>query len=219
MVRLLLIFLAFVMMVILIGCNGHQVDRLQILADYGVNTENDLSAKKLKTAMAKMLPGAGSVRALEQKFEYIFKDQPDVHQSLAGEFERYHKIESDPALQMKEVKRLQRANEDNELVTFWLDQLSIFGSAEAHYMLHGYGNLPKDIEPRYLIFAAEHGILAAQVDLANWYEKRNAKGDLKKAYYWYLVLQSQGRNYVDEIARVTNRLSERDMREIEGKVK
>lgn len=139
--------------------------------------------------------------------------------SVSDEFRRYHKIEADPILQMKEVERLQAANEDNDLMIFWLDQLALNGNPEAHYMLHGYGSLHPDILPRNLIFAAEHGILDAQVDLGDWYAKRNQEDDMKKAYYWYLAAQAQGRDLPIRIAKIPHHLPANEMRDVEGKVK
>ncbi len=122
----------FVLAVLIIGVGAaseQQNDRLIILADYGVTVDEEMRPAELKLALAKMLPDVGSVTALESKFKFIFQDQPEVLRSLDDEFERYQKIESDPALQIAEVERLKKAKEDRDLIEFWLDRLAIAGDA------------------------------------------------------------------------------------------
>ncbi|WP_417830980.1 hypothetical protein [Terasakiella sp.] len=214
--------LAATMMVTVMGlsaCTGQQNERVQILTDYGVTVDDGITTAELQTAMAKMLSHEGSVTALKDKFRYTFEDQPDVLQSLAGEFDRYHKIESDPVLKMQEAKRLNKISVDNDLTEFWLDQLALDGNPEAHYMLSALGGLHPDVLPRNLIFAAEHGIVDAQVDLGDWYVKRNKGDDMKEAYYWYLKAQSQGRDLPIRIAKIPHRLPANEMREVEGRIK
>ncbi len=214
--------LAAILMISVMGlsaCTGIHNERVKILADYGITVNDDITTAELKTAMAKMLPDEGSVTALETKFKYIFEAQPEVLHPLADEFARYYKIESDPVLQMAEAKKLNKPSGDKDLTEFWLDQLAMDGNPEAHYMLSSLGGLHPDILSRNLIFAAEHGIVDAQVDLGDWYAKRNKSDDIKNAYYWYLMAQSQGRDLPIRIARIPHRLPVNEMREVEGRIK
>jgi len=121
--------LVLVIAIVMLSVISQQDDRLVILSDYGATVDDGITTAELQTAIAKMLPDAGSVIALKAKFQYIFEDQPDVVQSLAGDFDSYHKIESDPMLQMAEIERLRKAKEDHGLIEFWLDRLAIAGDA------------------------------------------------------------------------------------------